>query len=343
MTRHAPLHLEKPDVIVVGESLMDIVVQTQGSSIEHPGGSPANVAYGLARLGIPTGFLTSIGKDDRGAALVAHLSGAGVQILAGSQSSASTSTATAFLADDGSATYEFDIAWDLGTVAPTYVPRILHTGSIASFLEPGSRRVHDLLESVAGLCTITYDPNIRPQLLGSHHQAKTVFEDLIPLLNVVKLGDEDAAWLYPGLSPEETARRVRGLGADLTVVTMGSRGSLILSHAAEILVPAVQASVADTIGAGDSYMAALIVGLHTAGGHDLSPSSLERVARVASAAAAITVSRSGAHLPNAEELQALLAARPVITGNMAAPAHSIHTDEGLSSTLNGPGVLSREP
>jgi fructokinase len=87
MTRHAPLRLEKPDVIVVGESLTDIVVQTKGSSIEHPGGSPANVAYGLARLGIPTGFLTSIGNDDRGAALVAHLIGAGVQILAGSQSS----------------------------------------------------------------------------------------------------------------------------------------------------------------------------------------------------------------------------------------------------------------
>jgi fructokinase len=89
---------------------------------------------------------------------------------------------------------------------------------------------------------------------------------------------------------------------------MGSRGSLILSHEAEFLVPAVQAAVADTIGAGDSYMAALIVGLHTAGGHDLSPSSIERVARVASAAAAVTVGRPGANLPTAEELQALLAA-----------------------------------
>ena len=221
MTHHAS-PCPEPDVIVVGESLMDIVVQPEGSN-EHPGGSPANVAFGLARLGIPTGFLTAIGNDARGTAVASHLTGAGVQLFPGSQSGPSTSTATAFVADDGAADYQFDISWELRAVAPTYIPKVLHTGSIASFLEPGSRRVRDVVESVAGLCTITYDPNIRPQLLGSHHQALTIFEELVPLVDVVKLSDEDASWLYPNLAPEESARRVLGLGADLAVVTLCSR------------------------------------------------------------------------------------------------------------------------
>lgn len=101
-----------PEVIVVGEALIDMVNTGDGVT-EHPGGSPANVAYGLARLDVATGFLTSMGKDDRGLAISSHLNGAGVHILPGSRSAAATSTATATLAEDGSATYSFDLAWQL--------------------------------------------------------------------------------------------------------------------------------------------------------------------------------------------------------------------------------------
>ncbi|HBH58778.1 MAG TPA: carbohydrate kinase, partial [Arthrobacter bacterium] len=185
-----------PEVIVVGEALID-VVHTGDGVTEHPGGSPANVAYGLARLDVSTGFLTSIGTDDRGLAISSHLIGAGVHILPGSQSAAATSTATATLAGDGSATYSFDLLWQLAPFAPTYLPRLLHAGSIASFLAPGAAGVKSLLQHCAGISTVTYDPNIRPELLGSHHEARTIFEDLVPLTDVVKLSDEDAAWLYP--------------------------------------------------------------------------------------------------------------------------------------------------
>ena len=193
------------DVIVVGEALID-VVHSHGAFSEHPGGSPANVAYGLARLGISTGFLTAIGNDARGNAIHSHLSGAGVTLLPGSQSMATTSTATATLADDGSATYAFDLTWDLGSAAPAHQPKLLHTGSIASFLAPGAAEVKSILQSCAGTSTITYDPNIRAELLGSHHEALSIFEELVPLTNVVKLSDEDAAWLYPHKSPEETGQ-----------------------------------------------------------------------------------------------------------------------------------------
>jgi fructokinase len=305
MTNHPATLSALPEVVVVGEALID-VVHTGNGVTEHPGGSPANVAYGLARLDVSTGFLTSIGTDSRGVAISSHLSGAGVYILPGCQSAAATSSATATLADDGSASYSFDLVWELPPVAPTYLPTLLHAGSIASFLAPGAAGVQSLLQQCAGTSTVTYDPNIRPELLGSQHEARTIFEDLVPLTDVVKLSDEDAAWLYPRNSPEEAARHIRGLGTDLVVVTHGSEGSFLLTADTEITVPSVATVVADTIGAGDAYMAALILGLLTRGGEGLAPPVLEQIARMASMAAAITVGRPGADLPSLAEMQALV-------------------------------------
>lgn len=97
----------------------------------------------------------------------AATSPARVSILPGSQSAAATSTATATLAEDGSATCSFDLAWQLAPFAPTYLPELLHAGSIASFLAPGATAVQSILQHCADISTVTYDPNIRPELLGS--------------------------------------------------------------------------------------------------------------------------------------------------------------------------------
>jgi len=295
-----------PDVIVIGEALVDVVTSPAGT-IEHPGGSPANVAYGLGRLGVRTALLTSIGDDDRGAAISAHLAGAGVEVLPGSRSQGRTASATATLAADGSARYDFDIIWELQPVAPAFLPKVLHTGSIATFLAPGAAAVRTLLEQSHRECMVTYDPNIRPALLGSHAEARSIFEDLVPLTDVVKLSDEDARWLYPGLALEDAAERVLELGAGLAVVTRGSEGSLLATPATRLHIPSITSVVADTIGAGDSYMAALIYGLLARGTDGLAPSVLETLGRTASKAAAITVRRPGANPPTADELLAELA------------------------------------
>lgn len=293
------------DVVVVGEALVDIVVSS-GGSVEHPGGSPANVAYGLGRLGAATALLTSIGDDPRGAAIEQHLRSAGVELLPGSKGPGRTATATATLASDGSAHYDFDIRWDLPRIAPATLPKVLHTGSIATFLAPGAAAIRDLLEQSHERCLVTYDPNIRPALLGSHFEAKTIFEQLVPFTEVVKLSDEDAHWLYPRLSLEDISQHILDLGAGLVAVTMGAKGSLLTTAGAQVAVPPVTAEVADTIGAGDSYMSALICGLLMRGADGLAPSVLESLGRMASRAAAITVSRPGANPPTAEELQAEL-------------------------------------
>lgn len=293
------------DVVVVGEALVDIVVSS-GGSVEHPGGSPANVAYGLGRLGAATALLTSIGDDPRGAAIEQHLRSAGVELLPGSKGPGRTATATATLASDGSAHYDFDIRWDLPRIAPATLPKVLHTGSLATFLAPGAAAIRDLLEQSHERCLVTYDPNIRPALLGSHFEAKTIFEQLVPFTEVVKLSDEDALWLYPRLSLEDISQHILDLGAGLVAVTMGAKGSLLTTAGAQVAVPPVTAEVADTIGAGDSYMSALICGLLMRGADGLAPSVLESLGRMASRAAAITVSRPGANPPTAEELQAEL-------------------------------------
>lgn len=293
------------DVVVVGEALVDIVVSSAGS-VEHPGGSPANVAYGLGRLGAATALLTSIGDDPRGAAIEQHLRSAGVELLPGSKGPGRTATATATLASDGSAHYDFDIRWDLPRIAPATLPKVLHTGSLATFLAPGAAAIRDLLEQSHERCLVTYDPNIRPALLGSHFEAKTIFEQLVPFTEVVKLSDEDALWLYPRLSLEDISQHILDLGAGLVAVTMGAKGSLLTTAGAQVAVPPVTAEVADTIGAGDSYMSALICGLLMRGSDGLAPSVLESLGRMASRAAAITVSRPGANPPTAEELQAEL-------------------------------------
>lgn len=290
-----------PDVVVVGEALVDVVAAGAGI-IEHPGGSPMNVAYGLGRLGVPTALLTSLGDDARGAAIEAHLRSAGVELLPGSRSAVRTASATATLAADGSASYDFDISWELAPVAPPYLPKVLHTGSIATFLAPGASAVKTLLEQAHRECLVTYDPNVRPALLGSQAEARSIFEDLVPLTDVVKLSDEDAGWLYPGLRLEDAAARVLALGASLAVVTRGGEGSLLITPAETVHIPAVTSVVADTIGAGDSYMAALILGLLARSTEGLGRAALESLGRTASKAAAITVSRPGATPPTAAEL-----------------------------------------
>jgi fructokinase len=295
------------DVTVVGEALIDVVTTSNGQ-VEHPGGSPANVAYGLGRLGVTTGLLTAIAPDSRGTAIEKHLHSAGVTLLPGSKSLTRTPSATATLASDGSATYEFDISWDLAPTPPAYFPKILHTGSIATFLSPGASAVKALLEQAHRHCMITYDPNIRPALLGSHAEAKAIFEELVALTDVVKLSDEDAHWLYPGKSLDEAAAHILGLGTRLTVITKGAEGSQFTTAAATISIPAVKTTVADTIGAGDSYMSALILGFLTRGTEGFAPAVLEQLGHTAAAAAAITVQRPGANPPTLEELNAALEA-----------------------------------
>ncbi|SDL95154.1 fructokinase [Arthrobacter sp. ov407] len=297
------------DVVVVGESLIDII-ETPGGAAEFPGGSGMNVAYGLGRLGVNTALLTALGPDEHGRRIHEHLAAAGVRIMPGAERLPRTSRATAVLDGAGAARYDFDLEWSLPRIDPTFLPKALHTGSLAAFLQPGAQRVLNLLELFYGQCLITYDPNIRPALLGSHGQALAWFEEFAAMSTVVKLSDEDAEWLYPGQSAPEVSSRILDLGAALAVVTVGEDGSHLRSAIAAVDIPAAPAAVVDTVGAGDAYMASLIAGLISDAPARFDSEDLARLGGTAARAAAITVGRSGANPPSSAELLAALTLTP---------------------------------
>jgi len=298
-------------VLVVGEALVDVVVRSDGAVSEHPGGSPLNVAIGLARLGRETHLLTRLGQDERGRSVLRHLEGSGVRLVEGSVLPVTTATAAATLAPDGSATYEFDLHWELGRATLPDAPVAVHTGSIAAVLEPGASAVEEVVRDHRDQATVSYDPNARPLLMGDAADVRDRVEDLVAVSDLVKVSDEDAAWLSPDESAEELATRWLGLGPSVVVLTSGAAGMLGLCRAGRVEVPAPRVDVADTVGAGDSAMAALLDGLWLQGLlgapargalASVSTQGLETVVRHAARAAAITVSRPGADPPTRAEL-----------------------------------------
>lgn len=292
-------HRREFDVLVIGEALID-VVQSDTGQTEYVGGSPANVALGLGRRGARVGLLTSLADDRRGRLITRHLNASGVHILPESMHADVTSTAVATIGADGQAEYDFDLAWEVGPPSGIH-PQVTHTGSVAAFLEPGATAVRDILRTTPAR-DITFDPNIRPDLIGPHDVAFRVFVETVQLSTVVKMSDQDAAWLYPGVSADDVLDAVMRLGPRLAAMTMGSEGAIIVNADHRVWIPAVSVTTVDTIGAGDTFMAALINAVLDGGSENLDRAALERIGRDAVAAASVTVSRAGADLPWAWEL-----------------------------------------
>ncbi|TDD65262.1 carbohydrate kinase [Jiangella aurantiaca] len=299
--------------VVVGEALTDVIVERDGSQTRHPGGSPANVAYGLGRLGRRTALITELGADRDGDAIRAHLASAGVEVRT-QWSAARTSSAIASLGVDGSADYRFELTWDLGPVALTEAPLVLHTGSLATTVAPGAAAVERLLGAVRQDTTTSYDPNIRPALMGPAAELRERVERLVAASDVVKASDQDTAFLEPGRDPADVARDWLRLGPALVVVTLGGAGAVAVTRRDEVRVPAATVTVADTVGAGDSFTAGLLDGLwreDLLGGaarprlREIPAAVVERVVRRATLAAAVTVSRAGANPPTRDELDAV--------------------------------------
>ena len=301
-------------VLVVGEALMD-VVSSAGGELAYPGGSPMNIAYGLARLGHPVDLLTRVGRDEYGTRILDHLASAGVSVLPASVVDAVTSTARATIDAEGVASYEFDIVWDLPAFEPGgdgSAPQIVHTGSIGAVLDPGADRVRDIVAACPD-ALVSFDPNVRPAIMGSHDEVLAVVERLAATAHVVKLSDEDAAWLYPACSPEQAAAHLLGLGPAVVAVTLGGDGCLIASARDALRRPAFATTVVDTIGAGDSFMSGMLDAVIRSGLVDTLRSGrataddLSGIADGGLASAAVTVSRAGANPPTRDELAA---ARP---------------------------------
>lgn len=298
-------------VLTLGEALIDVVEDGDLLS-EHVGGSPLNVAAGLAALGHESVLGTWFGKDRRGDAIRDYAEAAGVQVVAGSDDAPRTSVAYARFDQWKKATYTFELLADLPPIPDVEAYGHVHTGSIAATLEPGGSKIVTALRGAQG--TVSYDPNIRPDLMTAPEIVRPRIEEIIGLSTVVKASDEDVNWLYPGLDVEEVMANWVLLGPALVVITRGADGSqaLLRSEGAVIEVAPRRVKVADTVGAGDSFMAGLISGLldvgflggpgatgalATATWDDVEPA----VAR-ATRTSAITVEHYGSYAPTRTEL-----------------------------------------
>lgn len=301
-------------ILCVGEALVDVV--RRGDDVaEHVGGSPLNVACGLARLGHDTTLATWIGRDARGDAIRQAASDAGVRLSPGSDGAERTPVAQAVLDEEARATYSFDLTWDLPPLEPGEWAH-LHVGSIGATLEPGGEKVLELVRSISG--TVSYDPNARPAIMGSPAEVLGRIEAIIAASDLVKASDEDVAWLLPDLTLDAVAARWLGLGAGLVVVTRGGEGAAVWTAdgARHDAVPH-RVAVADTVGAGDSFMAGLVSGLVDLGflGGPGAAAALraatwpavEPALVRAMATAAITVGRAGAYGPTRDEVAQFVA------------------------------------
>ncbi|MFB7230128.1 carbohydrate kinase [Streptomyces fimicarius] len=303
------------ELLVIGECVADIVRLPGEADRVHPGGSPANVAYGLARLGHDTTLLTQLGQDGHGRLVRDHLTAAGVEVRTDDATGPTPSAAVA-LDDQGHATYAFDVDWTLGPVALDRAPLHVHTGSIAAVVEPGAATVLAAVESLRAGATVSYDPNVRPELMGEHAPAVARVERCVALSDVVKASDEDLRWLHPDEEVERVAERWLAAGPALVLVTRGGAGAFALFDGGRADIEALPVTVADTVGAGDAFMSGT---LHALAAHQLlGPDARERlravdrdtvadVLRHAVASAAVTVSRAGANPPGPDELREALA------------------------------------
>ena len=252
-------------VLVVGESVVDVVHTLSGNLHEYAGGSAANVAVALARLGRPTRLATSFARDHHGEMIAAHLERAGVVLACDPAAVDHTSTAQATLGTAGAASYTFDIDWRLLPVPGDEDPLVAHTCSLGAVLLPGADDVLALLTRLRDRATVTYDVNARPAVTGTGPDVVARVERMVAVADLVKASDEDLETLYPGRPHADSASALLALGPAAVVVTRGAEGALWLDREGTVEVEPRPVQVADTIGAGDTFGAALIDALWARG------------------------------------------------------------------------------
>jgi fructokinase len=290
---------------VCGEVLIDIL--PTGPVV---GGGPANTAKALARLGHDVHFIDGISSDAYGQSARAELLHDGVNLDLALASDKPTCTATVTLDAAGGASYEFlidgtatfDFASSWLPDPYRYQPQVLHIGTLVTMIEPGASALYDWAMQVAELAPIVFDPNIRPSVQPDRDLYEAAVEKWAALSAVIKVSEDDLAWLFPGQSIEDVANRWINDGAFLVVVTQGANGLMGYTSDGRVEVPGIKVDVVDTVGAGDTVGAIVVEAMLTHGLIELRGDLLRSVLARAAAAAAITCSRKGAQPPYKHEL-----------------------------------------
>jgi fructokinase len=298
---------------VCGEVLIDLIPVAPGTNDRKPhvGGGPANTAKALARLGHEVFFIDGISTDQYGVASRKELLDDEVKLDLANTSDKPTCLAIVSLDAnggasyefeiDGTATFDFDLAW---LPDPSrYKPNVLHIGTLVTVIQPGADVLYDWALQVAEFAPIVFDPNIRPAVMNDRDLYEAAVEKWVAISTVIKVSDDDVKWLFPDQSIADVANRWVRDGAALVVVTRGSEGLIGFTADGAVEVPGVKVEVADTVGAGDTVGAIVVEAMVERGIMSLTGEVLSEVLTRAAKAAAITCSRPGAQPPYKHELK----------------------------------------
>lgn len=317
-------------ILVCGEALIDLFVGGPGADGRLPataaaGGSPFNVAVGLARLGAPSGFFGGLSTDAFGAFLAARLEAEGVDTGLAKRSAKPTPLVVVSPDAAGHPAYTFhahdcadrDVAD--ADLPPVLAPGVeaLAIGSWPMVVPPVSGALLALAGREAGRRVVSLDPNLRPSMVGDLARWRKGFGRLVPTAAIIKVSEEDIQIAYgPGADPAALAREWLGTGPSLVVLTRGPDGATAFHAAGVFHEPGRPAPVVDTVGAGDTFHAALLARLRQRGllRRDalaaLDQKALRDVLRYAVVASGVTCTRRGADLPSGADVDAALAATP---------------------------------
>jgi fructokinase len=303
-----------------GDSLFDMFSSPSddafGIALDgHVGGSPLNVALGLARMGDHARFFTRVSTDMFGRRLAAFMDKNGIDRGLCVETNQNTTLAVIGLKDDNSADYAFytDGTADCSVTADDLperldaAVRVLHFGSYSTVIEPTATALATLAAREGEERFVSYDPNLRVMVVPDLDIWRAKFREMVQAASFVKGSDEDVDALYSGHKPDEFAADAIAGGAEIVCVTLGSNGVLAYSaDGREVRTPGIEVSVVDTVGAGDTFQAAC---LHWLGAQGLTrkgaarAADLEAMTAFAVKAAAVTCSRRGANLPTLAEIE----------------------------------------
>jgi fructokinase len=306
-------------ITCMGEVLVDFLPieeggRTVGFSM-HAGGSPFNVAVGLARLGRPVAFAGKISSDMFGRYLREHVEAEGIstRFLLTSQA---PSTLAFVAIEEAEAAYAFygegaaHTLLGMEELPPELFEEtaILHFGSISLLRGTTPAAVLQTVQRLKGHALLSFDPNLRPGLVRDPTSYRALLDELFSLSDIVKVSAADLSWLAPGQSIDQAAADLLARGPALVAVTRGSEGVLALRRESRIVVPGFSVRVEDTVGAGDAFSAGLLAALaergvtSRAGLEEMPGEALTATLNFGAAVAALTCMRRGADPPRREQV-----------------------------------------
>ena len=297
-----------------GDALVDFLpvkaVDGRDATVAVAGGSCLNIAVGMARLGASAGFVGGISTDLFGRIIADHASASRVDLRYAVRSEHQTTLAFVHTVA-GEPQYAF---YDEATASRNWTYRrgsipfdeieAIHVGSTTLANEEGAAQALAMIEDAGGATTISFDPNCRPNLVGDKPRYVDQMDAFAAVADIVRMSDVDFEFLYGGGDCAEKAKSLIAAGTSLVVVTRGIKGVQAWHRAAgpvQIEAPAID--MVDTIGAGDSFQAALLFALRAIGRirggalAQMNVGELDRALSFAAGCAAVTCSRPGADPP----------------------------------------------